>query len=332
MTNILETKYLGLKLKNPIIIGSSNLTKDVSSAKKMEAAGAAAIVLPSIFEEQIKQEKENMIKALEAGSNSFAEGLNFIPEPDELKLGPEVYVENLKSIKDAVNIPVIASINGSTSAGWVEYAKVIEEAGADAIELNIHVSPGFLTAEAIEHRIMDIAKKVNEIVSIPVSIKLSNQFSSIANLCKKLEQNAKCDGFVLLNRFYSPDINTKSLELYSTIDLSTSAELSSRLTWAGILHNKIKGNISITGGVHDSKDVIKSIMAGASSVQMVSSILINGVKHITKTISELEKFIKESDYSNLKELRGVLSFDKCPNPEAYQRQNYMRLLKTWSSN
>lgn len=331
MTGLLETTYLGLKLKNPIIIGSSNLTKDPKSAKKMEEAGAAAIVLPSLFEEQIRQEKENMIKAFEAGVNTCGEGLNFIPEPEELKLGPEVYVENLKAIKKAVNIPVIASINGSTSSGWVEYSKIIEEAGADAIELNIHIVPSFLKSDLVEHKVLDIAKKVNEIVNIPVSIKLSNQFSSIANLCQRLEKSAKCDGFVLFNRFYSPDININNLELFSSVDLSSSSDLGLRLTWAGLLHNKLRGDVSVAGGVHNSKDIIKSIMVGANSVQIVSSVIKNGAGQISSMLKELEAFITESDYKDLNELRGILSFEKSPNPEIYQRLNYMRILKSWGS-
>jgi dihydroorotate dehydrogenase (fumarate) len=313
------------------MVGASYLTKDALSVKFAEDAGASAVVMPSLFEEQIEHERKALIKEMEEGTETYGEALSYLPEPESLKMGPELYLENIEKIKEAVSIPVFASINACSESGWVEYASMIEKAGADAIELNVYFPPtNYVHGEkSHEDILIDIVKAVNSYVNIPVSVKLSQQFTSPALVCQRLEKEASAKGVVLFNRFFQPDIDIDSLKMMPEISLSNSDELLSRLAWVGIVSENIKGSVGITGGVHSISDGIKSIMAGADAIQLVSSLIKNDMNHI-KTLKEgMAKWLDEKGYKNLEDLKGIMSAAKTPNPDAYQRLNYMRLLKSW---
>ncbi|MGD9638172.1 MAG: dihydroorotate dehydrogenase-like protein [Alphaproteobacteria bacterium] len=327
----LKTRYMGLELANPFVAGASFFSKDADAAKKLEDAGAAAMVLPSLFEEQIMLEKLAAVKEMEAGTESFGEALSYLPEPESLKFGSDIYVENLRKIKKAVDIPVIASLNGYTYGGWANNAKMLEEAGADAIELNVYFAPTspYINGLTVEKTLVSIAKLVTSIVKIPVSVKLSSQYSSVANVCERLVDEADVKGLVLFNRFFNPDIDIESLEMKPTLKLSTSDDLPLRLAWIGALSGKVKASLSLTGGVHTVEDAVKAIMAGTDTIQVVSALVGNGVEYLGVLKEGLADWLAKNGYTSLEQLSGSMSFAKCPNPEVYQRLNYMRLLKTW---
>lgn len=327
----LKTRYLGLELAHPFIAGASYLTKDADSARKVEDVGASALVMPSLFEEQISKEKMATVKGLEMGIDSFSEALSYLPEPDDFKFGADVYIENLRKIKKAIGIPVIASLNGYTYGGWANNAKMLEDAGADAIELNVYFAPTspYINGNAIEKTLLSIAKLVTSSVKIPVAVKMSSQFSSVANICARLVDESDVKGLVLFNRFFQPDIDIESLELKPILNLSTSAELSMRLAWIGILSGRINASLALTGGVHTLEDAIKAIMAGANTIQMVSALVNNGVGYIGVIKDKFEEWLDKNGYTSLGQLRGSMSLIKCSEPETYQRLNYMRLLKGW---
>jgi len=326
----LSTTYLGLKLAHPFMPGASPLVDDLGIVKRLEDAGASAIVMHSVFEEQILREGASTLEALEGTSESFAEALTFFPKADEFRLGPDQYLEQIRKIKECVAVPVIASLNGCTPSGWIEYAKQIQQAGADALELNIYIlaTNPHETGETIEKRTLDIARQVKKAVTIPVAVKLSVFYSSVANIAKKLDE-IPVDGLVLFNRFYQPDIDIENLEVEPTLHLSDSSELLLRLRWLAILYGNVKASLAVSGGVHTPADAIKALMAGASAVQLVSALLKNGPDYLARIREGVKAWMEEHEYESITQMIGSISLQKCSNPAAFERANYMRVLQSY---
>lgn len=326
----LTTSYLGLKLAHPLMAGASPLVDDMGMVKRLEDAGASAIVMHSLFEEQITREEQNTIMAMEVSANANAEAMSYFPNADEYRLGPDSYLEQIRRIKAAVSLPVIASLNGTTPAGWLHYGKLMQEAGADALELNVYYLPTDPneSASEVEKRTIDMVRSVKGQVNIPVAVKLSPFFSSLPHFAVELEA-AGADGLVLFNRFFQPDINVEELLAEATLQLSGPQDLLLRLRWLAVLHGHVDGSLAVTGGVHDGIGALKSIMAGADAVQMVSALLIHGPERLTQTRAELADWLEEHDYESLAQAKGSMSLLKCPNPQAFTRANYMRILNGW---
>jgi dihydroorotate dehydrogenase (fumarate) len=326
----LSTKYLGLDLPHPITVGASPLVDDLDQVRRLEDAGAAAIVMHSLFEEQLIREQIGTVESMELHANSFAEAQSYFPEPLEYRLGPEAYLEQIMKVKQLVSCPVIGSLNGSSGEGWVEYAKEIEKAGADALELNIYyVAKAFeVDAALVERRILEIVSQVKSAINIPVAVKLSPYLTALRNFAVSLVK-AGASGLVLFNRFYQPDIDIEELEAVPTLKLSESSELLLRLRWTAILHKQIDASIAITGGVHTGADAIKAVMAGADSVQIVSAALQNGPEVIKTIREDMKAWMQKKEYESLTQMKGSMSLLKSPNPEAFERANYMRILAGW---
>jgi dihydroorotate dehydrogenase (fumarate) len=312
--------------------GASPLVDDMDMVKRLEDAGASAIVMHSLFEEQITREEQNTIMAMEVSANTNAEALSFFPNADEYRLGPDSYLEQIRRIKAAVSVPVMASLNGTTPAGWLHYGKLMEEAGADALELNVYylATDPKETAADVEKRTVEMVRKVKAQVKIPVAVKLSPFFSSLTNLAAELE-TAGADGLVLFNRFFQPDINVEELVAESTLQLSSPQDLLLRLRWLAVLHGHVKGSLAVTGGVHDTMGALKAVMAGADAVQMVSALLIHGPERLAQTRAGLAEWLEDHDYESLAQAKGSMSLLKCPNPQAFTRANYMRILNGWKA-
>jgi dihydroorotate dehydrogenase (fumarate) len=325
----LKSTYLGLELKNPIVVGACPLCTSVDSIRDLAAAGASAIVLPSLFEEEIMAAARGVLEMESAGAG-FAEAGSYMPDPEGYHIGPGQYLDHLKAAKDAVDIPIIGSLNGTSVGGWTNYSKKMEDAGADALELNTYLLPfdADETGAEVEQRTIDIVKAVKDVVSIPVSIKLSPFFSSLPNLAKQLEAEGT-DGVVIFNRFYQPDIDIEQLEVVPNLRLSTADELRLRLRWLAVLSAQSKMSLSATGGVHSAVDVIKSVMCGAHSVQLVSSLLIHGADHIGRIVEAMDFWLTEHEYESLEQMQGSLSLAKVENPKAFARANYMKMLDSW---
>ncbi|NPV50063.1 MAG: dihydroorotate dehydrogenase-like protein [Candidatus Methanofastidiosum sp.] len=326
----LSTNYMGLKLKNPIVASSSYLWEDPRNIKKAEKSGAAAVVLHSLFEEQLDIQQDELNKFLLQGTESYAEALTYFPEIKEFKFAPDEYIDLLKQIKSDSEIPIIGSLNGVSDGGWIKYAEKIEESGADALELNIYYIPTdpSINSEKIEENYINLVKSVKQKIRIPLAVKLSPYFTSTPNLLKKIEE-AGADAFVIFNRFYQPDIDIENLEITKNLVLSSSDELRLRLRWAAIMYGKIKPDIAITGGIHTSPDVIKSIMAGAKVSMMTSALIKNGIEHIEKTLSEVTDWLSKHEYESMKSIQGLLSQENVLEPSAYERANYMKILGSY---
>ena len=326
----LSTTYLGLKLRHPLMAGASAMVDDMGMVKRLEDAGAAAIVMHSLFEEQITREEQGTIMDMQLSSHASAEALSYFPQPDEFRLGPERYLEQIRRIKDAVSVPVIASLNGTTPAGWLHYGKLMQDAGADALELNVYYIPTDAkeSASEVEKRTLDIVKAVKAEVKIPVAVKLSPFFSALAHFAVELEA-AGADGLVLFNRFFQPDINVEELLAEPSLQLSGPADLLLRLRWLAVLHGHVKGSLAVTGGVHDGIGALKAVMAGADAVQMVSALLIHGPERLAQARAGLAEWLEEHEYESLAQARGSMSLLKSPNPQAFTRANYMRILNGW---
>jgi dihydroorotate dehydrogenase (fumarate) len=325
----LSTTYLGLELTNPIMVGACPLGTNVESVSQLAAAGASAIVLPSLFEEEIMAAVQTAME-IESTGAGFAEASSYLPDPDGYHVGPDQYLEHLEAVKAAVDIPVIGSLNGSTPGGWTSYAKKMQDAGADALELNIYYMP-IETAEsggAVERRAVEIVQSVKADVSIPVSVKLSPFFSSIPSVAKELH-DAGADGLVIFNRFYQPDIDIEDLDVVPNLRLSTTDELRLRLRWLAILSGQLDVSLSATGGAHNAVDVIKAVMTGAHTVQLVSALLIHGADHISRTLEAIEFWMKEHDYESVAQMHGSMNLTRTPNPKAFSRANYMKMLDSW---
>jgi dihydroorotate dehydrogenase (fumarate) len=326
----LTTRYLGLKLANPFMPGASPLVDDLDMVLRLEDAGAAAIVMHSLFEEQIVHEHSGLTHQIGAHAESFAEATSFFPEPSEYALAPGRYIEQLMRIKRHVRIPVIASLNGTSPEGWLQYARAIERAGADALELNFyHVATDPLEkAESVERRIIDIVAVLKESVAIPLAVKLSPFFTALPSLALQLERIG-VDGLVLFNRFYQPDIDPEALETVPHLHLSDSSELLLRLRWIAILSGRIRCSFGLSGGVHTAIDAVKAVMAGADGVQLVSALLRDGPSRLTEIRREFERWVDDHEYQSLDEMRGSMNLSRCPNPAAFERGNYVRILQSW---
>ena len=323
----LNTTYLGLHLKSPLMPGASPLVDDLDTVKRLEDSGAGAIVMHSLFEEQISGEKLASIYHMELYAESYAEAMSYFPRHSEYALGPTEYLKHIERIKRRVSVPVIASLNGVTPGGWTEYARHIQQAGADALELNVyHVAtdPQETGIES-ETRVLDVVKAVCAVADIPVAVKLSPFYSSFANFACQLD-DAGVDGLVIFNRFYQPDIDILALDAKPTLRLSTSEELLLRLRWTSILSRQISADIAVTGGVHTATDAIKSIMAGAHSVQIVSALLEHGPEYLAVIERDLRKWMQENAYETVAQMRGSMSLSTCPDPQAFERANYVRTL------
>jgi len=328
MTIDIRVKYLGLSLRSPLVPSASPLSADIGNIKKFEDVGAGAVVLPSVFEEQIQKEDEELEKHLSAGTESFAEATTFFPTPKEFKLGPDQYLELIRKAKESVRIPVIASLNGSSPGGWTDYAKKIQEAGADALELNIYYIPtdGKLRSSAIESSYIDILTLVRKSVNIPIAVKLSPFFTSMVNMAKRLTK-AGADGLVLFNRFYQPDINLETLEVENSVLLSTPQARRVPLRWIAILYGQVKADLAATSGIHSGHDALKMLMAGATITMMCSALLKNGINHIQTVEKEMVEWMEKHEYESVEQLRGCLSQKKCPDPSAFERAQYIRALQ-----
>jgi dihydroorotate dehydrogenase (fumarate) len=328
----LTTKYLGLKLTSPLMVGSSPLVWDLGVVKRLEDAGASAIVMQSLFEEQITREQFGTIMDMELHAESTAEAISYFPTADELKMGPDNYLDTIRKIKAAVQVPVIASLNGITPKGWLDYAKLIQQAGADALELNVYYLPTnpLETSEAVERRTLEIIRMVKSSITLPVAVKLSPYFSSMAHFAKVLE-GAGADALVLFNRFYQPDIDIENLEVVSSLELSGPSTLRLRMRWLAILYSHIQIPMIASGGIHSAEDAIKAIMTGATGLQMVSAILKHGPDQIRKVREDMARWMEEHEYESLDQMRGSMSLMKSPNPAAFERANYMRVLSGWKA-
>jgi dihydroorotate dehydrogenase (fumarate) len=325
----LTTQYLGLTLRTPLVPSASPLSQEIASIRRLEDAGAAAVVLYSLFEEQLRQETLELDHHLSAGTNSFAESLSFFPQPSEFRLGPEGYLEHIRKTKDAVDIPVIASLNGATVGGWAKYAKEIEQAGADALECNIYYLPTNpdLKAAEVEQTYVDIVWAVKSAISIPVAIKISPFFTNLANVARRLD-DAGADGLVLFNRFYQPDIDLDELEVRPNVLLSTPQALRLPLTWIGILFGRLNASLAATSGVHDPQDIIKLLMVGADVTMLCSSLLRNGINHLRHMERGIIDWMEQHEYESVKQMRGSMSQLRCPDPSAFERAQYMRAVKS----
>jgi dihydroorotate dehydrogenase (fumarate) len=328
----LSTTYLGFKLPHPIIPGASPWGLDLDRVRQMEDAGAAAIVMPSLFEEQITKEGLATTEAMDTPANSFAEALSYFPDIEEFRVGPEEYLEKIRKIKAAVKVPVIASLNGVTKGGWLDYAKKMAQAGADALELNVYYLPTDMDecGRDVENRAVDLLVAVKAAVKIPVAVKLSPFYSSIPCMVGQLDK-AHADGLVLFNRFYQPDINIETLEAERVLHLSSSEELLLRLRWLAVLSGKVKASLCASGGVHTAADAIKAIMTGANAVQMVSAVLKNGPAVIKKVRTELGEWLEKHEYNSLTQMQGSMNLSRSPDPSAYERANYVHILQTWKA-
>ncbi len=324
----LTTRYLGLNLRTPLVASASPLSQEIASIRRLEDAGASAVVLYSLFEEQLRHESLELDYYLSAGTESFAESLSYFPEPAEFNLGPDEYLEHIRKAKAAVNVPIIASLNGSSVGGWIQYATQIEDAGADALECNVYwivTDPNTTSAEVEQHYI-DILEAVKTAVHIPVAIKLSPFFSNFANMAKRLDA-AGADGLVLFNRFYQPDIDLETLELTPHVLLSTPQAMRLPLTWIGILSGRVKANLAATSGIHGAEDVIKLLMVGADVTMLCSSLLRNGIDHLRSVEQGVRQWMESHEYESVRQMKGSMSQIRCSDPSAFERAQYMRAVK-----
>ena len=326
----LSTKYLGLTLKHPLMPGASPLCDSLDACKRLEDAGAAALVLRSLFEEQITREELGVVHDLLLDEAGDADAIHYFPEPAEFAFAPDRYLEHLTRVKGSVGIPVIASLNGTTRAGWLAAAQQMEQAGADAIELNIYhvpTDPRESGAE-VERRLLDAVRHLKWAVGIPVAVKLSPFFSSISNLASELDA-LRTDGLVLFNRFYQPDIDPEMLLAVPRLHLSTPDELLLRVRWLAILYGRVEASLAATGGIRDGLDVLKAIMAGAHAVQVVSVLLTRGPEYLAEIRRDLARWLEQHDYESVRQVQGSVSLFRNPHAEAFERGNYMRILQSW---
>ncbi len=329
--NSLATDYLGLALNGPIMASPSPMMQELDEVKRLEDAGCSAIGLHSLFEEQISLESSDLDAYLSDGADSFSEALSYFPKMQDFNLGPDAYLEHIRRCKDSVNIPVIGSLNGVSAGGWTRYAKSIEQAGADALELNIYFMPTDAAVDAakVETMHIDLVRDVVKQVKIPVAVKLGPFFSAMPNITAKIVE-AGAKGLVLFNRFYQPDIDLERLEVVANLELSDSSELRLRLRWTAILYGRIKADLGITGGVHTADDVLKCMMAGANVAMMTSAILKHGPNHVTKTLKDVRTWIDEHEYESIRQMRGSMSQQNVAEPAAFERANYMKVLRSYA--
>jgi dihydroorotate dehydrogenase (fumarate) len=326
----LTTNYLGMLLKNPIVASSSPLSHNVDSIRRLEDAGAAAVVMYSLFEEQIGFDSYYIDHHLTQGTDSYAESISYFPDMQSYNVGPDEYLNLIRCAKEAVNIPIVGSLNGASVGGWTDYATLIEEAGADALELNVYYLPTNIAVDGsdVEALYLDILSSVREVVTIPVAVKLNPFFSSIANMASRLSTQG-ADGLVLFNRFYQPDFDLENLEVATRLVLSNSNELRLPLRWVAILYGRVNADLAITSGVHTSQDVIKGLMAGAKVTMMASELLQNGIRRIGQVLNELVMWLNQREYESVTQMIGSMSQKNCAEPAAFERANYMKMLQSY---
>lgn len=328
----LTTTYLGLKLTNPIVPSASPLSHTLDSMRRLEDAGASAIVMYSLFEEQIVQESAELNHYLSYGTESFAEALSYFPQAEDYNLGPEEYLDLLHKAKTSLHIPIIASLNGISTGGWIKYAQKMEEAGADALELNVYYIPTDpkLTGAEVENRYVEVLQAVKKTVRIPVAIKLNPFFSALANVAHRLDE-AGADGLVLFNRFYQPDINLDTLEVIPNVILSTPQALRIPLRWIAILYRRVRASLAATSGIHTAEDALKMLMAGADVTMMCSALLRHGPNHIKKVLDDMNRWMTEHEYVSVQQMKGSMSQKSIADPSAFERANYMKALQSFKS-
>src|SRR3989339_2103434 len=328
----LSTTYMGLKLKNPIVPSASPLSQSVDTVKALEDAGAAAIVCYSLFEEQINHESGELDHYLTYHADSYAEALNYFPEPEEFRLTPIQYLDHIANLKKSVSIPVIGSLNGVSTGGWVKYAQNIEQAGADALELNVYYIPADpkVSGTEIENMYVDVVKEIKKTVKIPVAVKLSPFFTSMSNMAERLDE-AGADALVLFNRFYQPDFDLEKLEVVPNLVLSTNWEMRLPLRWIAILYGNLHASLGATSGIHNHTDVLKMMMAGADVAMMASELLLNGIGRITQILDGMKKWMEEKEYNSIELMKGSMSQKKIAQPAAFERANYMKTLQSYKS-
>jgi dihydroorotate dehydrogenase (fumarate) len=326
----LTTTYLGLSLKNPLVASASPLSKKVSSARQLEDSGVSAIVMYSLFEEQIVQESLKMHRDLTRGAESFAEALSYLPDYGTYSIGPQTYLEQLQKIKQAVSVPVIGSLNGMSTGGWIEYARNIEQAGADALELNLYylsTSPD-LSGAALEDRYVALVQDIRKQIRIPFAVKLSPFYTSLPHFCRRLVE-AGADGLVLFNRFYQPDIDLEELDVVPHLVLSTSYELRLPLRWIAILYGRVQADFALTSGVHTAEDMIKAVMAGASVTMVASEFLQKSPARAGEMLTDLNSWLDEHEYRSVSQMKGSMSQQAVAEPDAFERANYMAVLSSY---
>jgi dihydroorotate dehydrogenase (fumarate) len=326
----LTTYYLGLRLRTPLVVSASPLSEDIGNIERMQDAGASAVVLYSLFEEQLRQDRLEMHSRLEGGTESFPEALTYFPESEHYQLGPEEYLAHIQKAKKAVQIPIIASLNGSMDGDWTKYAKLIEQAGADALELNIYYIPTDLhtTGAEVEQTYFDILKSVKAELSIPIAVKLSPFFSNFANMAKRLD-DAGADGLVLFNRFYQPDIDLDALEVKPNILLSTPMAMRVPLRWIAILFDRVRANLAATSGIHRGSDVLKMLMAGADVTMLCSVLIRHGIQQISVIERDMLAWMEEREYASVQQLRGSLSQKNTEDPSEFERAQYMKAIASY---
>lgn len=326
----LSTSYLGLSLPHPLMPGASPLALDLDTVKRLEDAGAPAIVMPSLFEEQITRADLGLVHGMLVDDSSSAEALSQFPEPDDFALNPDRYLEHVRRLKDTVGVPVIASLNGTTPEGWLAYARQVEDAGADALELNFYLvaTDPRESGAYLEHQLLDLVRRLKRTVTIPIAVKLSPFFSSLPHLAGELDA-ARADGLVLFNRFFQPDIDPEMKLAVPRLRLSSPDELLLRVRWLAILYGQVEASLAATGGVHSGIDALKAIMAGANAVQMVSALLTHGPAHLAHVRRELARWLEQNDFDTLRQAQGCLSLLRNADPASFERGNYLRILQTW---
>jgi dihydroorotate dehydrogenase (fumarate) len=326
----LTTTYLGLKLKNPIVPSASPLSYNLESMKQLEDAGASAVVMFSLFEEQIAHERSELLHYLTRGTESYAEALSYFPDIQQYNSGPDEYLELIYKAKKSLAIPIIGSLNGVSVGGWIDYAKSIEEAGADALELNIYYIPTdpTLSGKEIENRYLEVLHMVKSTVKIPVAVKISPFFSGLSHMAQQLEKEG-ANGLVLFNRFYQPDIDLETMEIRPSVILSTPQAMRLPLRWIAILYGKVKANLAATSGIHTAEDVLKMLMAGADVTMMCSALLKHGPGHITNVLNDVERWMTDNAYVSVKQMKGSMSQKSIADPTAFERANYMKSLHSY---
>ncbi len=327
----LSTRYLGLRLSSPLVASAGPLCEDVGNIRRMEDAGAAAVVLPSLFEEQITLESDYLDHHLSHGTESYSESLTYFPDMGSYNLGPDAYLEHLRRAKAAVRIPVIGSLNGVSTGGWIDYARKIEQAGADAVELNIYYVPTDpeMTAAQVEDMYVELVRDVKASVKIPVAVKIGHAFSALAHLAQRLDR-AGADALVLFNRFYLPDFDLERLEVVPRLTLSSSHELLVRLHWVAILYGHIRAGLAVTGGVHEGEDALKAMMAGARVAMMTSALLQRGIEHVGVVRTGMLAWMEAHEYESIEQMQGSMSYRSVREPAAFERANYMKVLSSYA--
>lgn len=326
----LSTTYLGLELKNPLVASASPITKNIDKARTLEEAGVSAVVMYSLFEEQIIHESLELDHYLTRGTESFAEALTYLPDGGMYAVGPERYLNQVAGLKKALNIPVIGSLNGVSKGGWTGYAKQIQDAGADALELNLYYIPTDpeLTSQELEQAQVELVAEVRSAISIPLAVKISPFVTALPNFARRIV-DAGANGLVMFNRFYQPDFDLDELDIVHSLDLSTSAEMRLPLRWVSILYGKVNADFALTSGVHTANDVLKSMMAGAKVAMMASNILQNGEQVVPGMLNDLTAWMESHEYSSIRQMQGSMSQKSVKEPAAFERANYMKVLNSY---